>query len=65
MNPKTTEFLAQDRIATFRNEAVGHHVHVRSASNHPLAPQVPSAERATSVAFVWRRVRRTIAVLRP
>ena len=65
MNPKTTEFLAQDRIATFRNEAVGHHVHARSASNHPQDPKVPSTERETSFAFVWRRVRRTIAVLRP
>jgi hypothetical protein len=63
MNPKTTEFLAQDRIATFRSEAVGHHVAARSTSNRGQAPKAPSAEPATPFALVWRRVRAARTIL--
>ena len=62
MNPKMTEFLAQDRIAGFRNEAAGHHVHVRSAMARPQAPEAPSTKQATTFALVWRRVRGAVTV---
>jgi hypothetical protein len=62
MNPKLTEFLAQDRIATFRDEALGHHLQARSATTRPQAPEAPSTKHATKFTLAWRRIRAAMTV---
>jgi hypothetical protein len=61
MNPKMTEFLAHDRIATFHSEAAGHHVDKRAAVMRPKAPDVPAAKGLNGVALLWYRIRRARA----
>lgn len=61
MNPKMTEFLAQDRIAGFRNEAAGHHVEKRPMVTRPKAPDAAS-QHLTAITLAWHRIRRAIAV---
>jgi hypothetical protein len=63
MNPKMTEFLAQDRIAGLHSEAVGHHVLKRAAATSvSTTPVAPRAARTPASSFVWRLIRRAIAV---
>jgi hypothetical protein len=59
MNPKMTEFLAHDRIATFHAEVAGHRVEKRGAATGPKAPDAPAAtRRLNGIAVVWYRIRR-------
>ena len=66
MNPKMTEFQAQDRITALRNEALGHQIQARSVTTRRQAPEVPSevssTKHATAFALVWRRLRAAITV---
>lgn len=57
MNPKMTEFLAQDRIATFHREAAGHHVDKPAAVARPKAADAPASKRLNGIALVWYRIR--------
>ena len=63
MNPKMTEFLGQDRIAGLHSEAIGHHVLKRAAATGAsTAPVAPRAASAPAASFVWRLIRRVMAV---
>jgi hypothetical protein len=57
MNPKVTEFLAQDRIATFHAEAAGQHVEKRRIVSGSKAPDGPATRRLIGVTVVWHRIR--------
>jgi hypothetical protein len=61
MNPKMTEFLAQDRIADLRREAIGQQMVRRTARDTTLrvAPRVESTPQRS---FLWRLVHRVAAV---
>ena len=60
MNPKMTEFLAQDRIAGLRSEAIGQQL-LRQAA-HDTRPVATRAETAPRRTLIWRLVRRATAV---
>jgi hypothetical protein len=62
MNPKMTEFLAQDRIAGFKNEAAGHHLVPRTDSTVPKTTPVLVPSRIGPFATILRRVRGAIAI---
>jgi len=62
MNPKMTEFLAHDRIADLRREAIGQQMLARAAcdtTTHRAGPRVESTPRRS---FLWRLVHRAAAV---
>jgi len=62
MNPKMTEFLAQDRIAGFRNDAAGHDAHRAAKATSMKTLGVLATRHMTAFALTWRRVREAIAV---
>ena len=62
MNPRMTEFLAQDRIAALRSEATTEQRLKRSADPAPRIDSRPSPETASQVALVGRWLRRAITV---
>ena len=57
MNPKMTEFLAQDRITTFRAEAAGRHIEKHRTESGSKALDKPATRRLIGVTVVWRRIR--------
>jgi hypothetical protein len=61
MNPKMTEFLAQDRIAGFKSEAARHHLDRGTDSTIPKTTPVPVSRRIRPFATILRRVRGAIA----
>lgn len=62
MNPKMTEFLAQDRIAGLRAEAARNQLAKRGADVAPPIVDRPHPETTTPVLRVGRWLRRSIPV---
>jgi hypothetical protein len=62
MNHKATEFLAHDRIAGLRSEAIGQQMLQRAAQDASTGSVAPRAQTAPRRSFVWRLVHRAIAV---
>ena len=61
MNPRMTEFLAQDRIARLRDEAAASHRIVdRNAEPRPRVERRPTHRLPSPVGLVERWLRRAI-----
>jgi len=62
MNPKMTEFLAQDRIAGLRAEAARNQMAKRGADAARTVDSRPRPETTTPVVRIRRWLRRAVAV---
>jgi len=62
MNPKMMEFLAQDRIAELRSEAIGHQVLQRAATAESTSHPRSHVETTRATSLVWRLVHRAMAI---
>jgi hypothetical protein len=62
MDHRATEFLAHDRIAGLRSEAIGQQMLQRSAQDASTDPVAMRVETAPRRSLVWRLVRRATAV---